>query len=133
MKRGCAGIKPIIPQLPGGQYIAKTTVNQVQPSRLEGVEVVSCPRASSPSSSMHLGSSLWSGATRSPHGVAFQAILDTLMKKLNAKAQRRIVYFFEHEIHRRNEIFRSFRVFRVLIKTLCLCASAFDIMLKVKI
>ena len=50
--------------------------NQVQPSRLVGVVVVLYPRASSPSSSMHLGSSLWSGAMRSPHSIAFQAIMD---------------------------------------------------------
>ena len=82
MKRGCAGDKNIPLPLPGRQYIAKANQVQpsrlikdveflsegilsfvehaprlliVQPSRLDEVEVVSYPRASSPSSSMHLG------------------------------------------------------------------------------
>ena len=58
VKRGCAGYKAhnhstAWRAVHNEKLCVK--VNQVQPSRLEGVEVVSCPRAFSPSSSMHLG------------------------------------------------------------------------------
>ena len=78
VKRGCAGDKVHNPSTAWrAVHREKSCVkaNQVQPSRLVGVVVVLYPRASSPSSSMHLGSSLWSGAMRSPHSIAFQAIL----------------------------------------------------------
>ena len=77
VKRGCAGIEV------HNLYTTWRAVhrerlcmkaNQVQSSRLTVGSGSFYPRASSPSSSMHLGSSLWSGATRSPHSIAFQAI-----------------------------------------------------------
>jgi hypothetical protein len=54
------------------------------------------PRASSPSSSMHLGSSLWSGATRSPHSIALQAIPD-LRNSSKFTLQANIRIFFKQK------------------------------------
>ena len=56
------------------------------------------PRASSPSSSMHLGSSLWSGATRSPHSIALQAIPD-LRNSSKFTLQANIRIFFQTKVY----------------------------------